>query len=131
MYAIRALFRRHALLAAIIVALALGVRALVPTGYMTNASATGFTVTLCGGEQGQTVHIALPTDPKHQGDARKADSPCAFTGLGLATLGFTDPFLIAIAIAFIMAMGLRLSVAPSTQRSRAFLPPTRGPPSIA
>ncbi|RVT93864.1 hypothetical protein [Sphingomonas crocodyli] len=131
MHAIRALFRRHALLAAIIVALALGVRALVPTGYMTSASTTGFTVTLCGGEQGQTVHIALPTDPMHQDDSAKADSPCAFTGLGLATLGFTDPFLIAIAIAFILGVGLRLAVTAVPARGRAILPPTRGPPSIA
>ncbi|TZG29034.1 hypothetical protein [Sphingomonas montanisoli] len=131
MHAIRAFFRRHALLATIIVALALGVKALVPTGYMTSASTTGFTVTLCGGEQGQTVHIALPADPKRQGDSAKAESPCAFTGLGLATLGFTDPFLIAIAIAFIMAAGLRLTIAARPQQARAILPPTRGPPSIA
>lgn len=130
---VRTFFRRHGALALLIFVMAIGLRALMPAGYMTNVSAQGITVELCSGVAGQTMTISLPgvhrsgdTDGTDKGHA---DAPCAFAGLGLGTLTAIDPFVLAIAIAFIMAAVLRrVSVAPVD--APAFLrPPLRGPPA--
>jgi hypothetical protein len=133
MHAIRAFFRRHATLAILIAVLALGVRVLMPNGYMAASGPAGFTVTLCGGGEGQSISIAL-LDGKHHGAPDKqqaADKPCAFSGLGFAAVPAIDPFLLALAIAFIMAIGTlprRSFPRPAGLRLR---PPLRGPPAIA
>lgn len=129
MSGIRAFIQHRAGLVALLLLLAFAARALVPTGYMANASADGVTIELCSGVAGKTVTLALPGIPKHQHDG-KADmaSPCAFSGGGFDTATMIDPILLAIAIAFVMALGFR---APATRRADApaFLrPPLRGPP---
>lgn len=116
-----------------IVALALFARAVVPTGYMIGSSAqTLLTVEICGGVTGATTQVELPGDgASHDpSDSRsKADSPCAFTALAMASLGGVDVLLLAIALAFILALGL----APSAQKPRSGFdhvrPPLRGPPA--
>jgi hypothetical protein len=132
MTGLRAFFRHHAALAILIAMLAIAVRALVPAGYMTSASATGLTVELCSGVAGKTITIALPsTDHRDDGRGKsQADSPCASAGLGGGALAAVDPFLLAIAIAFILAAGL-LPVALRLPRGTAQVrPPLRGPPLI-
>ncbi|MDB5687427.1 MAG: hypothetical protein JWR77_2016 [Rhizorhabdus sp.] len=126
---LRAFFRRHAALALLIVVMAIGLRAVMPAGYMANVSAQGITVELCSGVAGQTMTISLP-GVHRSGDTDKshADSPCAFAGLGLATLPAIDPFVLAIAIAFVMAAIFRVALPPVD--APAFLrPPLRGPPA--
>jgi len=132
MTALRAFFRRHAALAMLIVVMALGLRALMPAGYMTSTSKTGMTIELCSGVAGQTMEIALP-GTHHDGDgdhkSNRADSPCAFSGLSGGALSAVDPFILAIAIAFIMAMAFR-RVAAILATPPVFLrPPLRGPPA--
>ena len=92
MTGLRIFFRDHAALAMLIVALALAVRAIVPAGYMTGSSSTGFTIELCSGVEGKTV---------------------------------------AIAIAFILAIGLRRDTPPTAGRPGRLRPPLRGPPLAA
>lgn len=133
MTSFRAFFRRHAVFAMLIVIMAIGLRALMPAGYMTSASKTGMTIELCSGIVGQTMEIALP-DTHRSGDSdhghNRADSPCAFSGLGGGALSATDPFLLVIAIAFIMAVVSR-RVAAVVAAPPAFLrPPLRGPPAF-
>lgn len=129
MRGLRILFRRHAAIALMIVGLALGVRALVPAGYMTMSSPGGLTVALCSGVAGKTVTIALPghDSPQEHGKAQ-ADSPCAFTALGQATGPAVDPILLAIAVAWIITFGLRLAAAPMLAGDVRLRPPLRGPP---
>lgn len=132
MRGLRIFFRRHAALAMLVVALALAVRALVPAGYMTGSSSTGLTIELCSGVAGKTVTIAIPADPSRNDHGKtQADSPCAFSALGLAAGPAVDPIQLAIAIAFILAIGLRPAVPAPPARRTQLRPPLRGPPLAA
>ena len=138
MRALRDSLRHHRMMAALILALALAMKAFVPTGFMIGAigtAATGATLTvqICDG-QGQTTlkRIDLPGKPGHPSESEtehaKAARECPFTGLSMAGLGASDPVLLALALAFILALGF-LPVAPLRLAPRAYLtPPLRGPP---
>jgi hypothetical protein len=129
---LRIFFCRRAALTMAIVALALAVRALIPAGYMTGSGSTGLTIELCSGTSGETAVIALPTDPSKNAHGKaQADSPCAFAALGLAAGPATDPIQLAIAIAFILALGLCRADAPAPARQALLRPPPRGPPPLA
>ena len=129
MTGVRTFLHRHAAIALLIVALALAVRALVPTGYMASASPTGLTVELCSGVAGKTITIALPGQDNHreQGKAH-ADAPCAFSALGQASVAATDPIQIVLAVAFILLVGLRALPVPPLAGPTRLRPPLRGPP---
>ena len=132
MKGLRTVLRRHAVIALLIAALALSVRAVMPTGYMASASPTGITIELCSGVAGKSVTIALPGQDRDQEHGKAhADAPCAFSALGHAAQTATDPILLAIAIAFVVASGLRRgSTAPHGSRAR-IRPPLRAPPLVA
>lgn len=131
---LRAFFCRHATFAALIIMVAVGVRALLPTGYMASASSSGMTIELCSGSAGQTIAIALPgsleSDHGDRGKSR-ADAPCAFSGIGGGALTAADPFVLAILVAFIMAAGLRPRTMFLPRWHGHLRPPLRGPPAIA
>jgi hypothetical protein len=122
-----------------IMALALSVKALVPTGYMIGTSSTMFmTVTICADGTGthQTATIAVQKDEgqkdwgskEKSGGHGKTDTPCAFTALSMASLGGADAPLLALALLFVLALGLAPR-ALSPLVDRAYLrPPLRGPP---
>ncbi len=125
------LLRRHIFghrrWAAVLIALALLTKLLVPAGFMLNSSAGSITVELCSGFGVQKIEMAIPGQPKPV----KADSPCTFAGLGAPMLGGVDPILLAFAIAFIIAVGF-LVVPLIRPRDAAYLrPPSRGPPVTA
>lgn len=129
---LRILVRRHARLAALLVTLAVAMKALVPAGYMIDTRTDYLTVTLCSGTaEHSTVTIPIQRDSDtgsdHQG---KADSPCMFTGLAMAALGGADVPLLAAAIAFVLALGFAPTRLPALQRCRHLLPPSRGPPAL-
>ena len=125
MYAIRRLVLTHVWLAACILGLALVARALVPSGYMTDART--MTLELCSGvDQHQSVEIKIPMSDG--GKTAKADQPCAFSALGLDGLSAADPVLLAAAILIAMALALRGAPAPGLRLSAYLRPPLRGPP---
>jgi hypothetical protein len=131
MTVLRAFFRKHAALAMLIIVAAIGLRALMPTGYMTSASAGGMTIELCNGVAGQSIVVALPgAHPSDDGDHGKgrADGPCAFSSLNGGALSAADPFILAGVIAFIMAMVFRQIITPVTGPPAFLRPPLRGPP---
>lgn len=132
MWGLRNFFHRHAAIGLLIVALAVMARALVPAGYMAQATPTGLTMALCSGVPGQTVTIALPADDgaaKHA--IAKADSPCAFSALSQAGIAAADPILLAIAVVFIMSLGRWSVGAIWLSVRRQLRPPLRGPPLVA
>lgn len=117
-----------------ILAAALCVKALIPSGYMIGSSSTMLlTVTICADGTGthQTSTIAIQKDEgskEQSGGHGKADTPCAFTALSMASLGGADAPLLALALLFILALGFAPRVFP-TPTGRAYLrPPLRGPP---
>lgn len=135
MLSLRALIRQHRHIAMMIVALALCMKALVPTGFMIGNSGTKFlTVQICSdGINHETVQLAIPMDGKTQNDGQghsgKADSPCAYSALSMASLGGADAPLLAIALAFILALGFATLVPAPLGRIFHLRPPLRGPPA--
>ena len=129
---LRQYFLRHRAFAAWLVALALLMKVLVPTGFMLGTSAGSITIELCSGYGPMTMQTPMPGMAHHQGDKSshgKAEQPCAFSGLSAPSLAAADPILLALALAFIIATAFRVSI-PGLVRTPAFLrPPTTGPPT--
>ncbi|QHL89649.1 hypothetical protein GVO57_00955 [Sphingomonas changnyeongensis] len=131
---LRALILGHKAVAIAMIAVALAVKALIPAGFMPSRAGQAFMIELCwdGANDPGPVRIALPMkgdagDPAVQADM-KAKSGCLFTGLAMAATAGVDALLLAIAIAYVMALGLR-PVAPVLRRHGPGLrPPLRGPP---
>ena len=132
MTGLRQYLLRHRALAAWLVALALLMKVLVPTGYMLGTSAGSITVELCSGYGPMKMTMPMPGMAHHQGDKSdhgKAEQPCAFSGLSAPSLAATDPILLALALAFIIALAFRPQT-PGLVQAPAFLrPPTTGPPT--
>jgi len=132
---LRAILRDHARLMLVLLALALAVKAVMPTGYMLSASGERFlTVTICAdaSDTPRQMQIALPdkldSGDEHSQAAGKA-TQCAFSSLGHSALGGVDPILLAAALAFILLIGFAPLHTPPA-RGIAFLrPPLRGPPA--
>ena len=132
MTGLRQYLLHHRALAAWLVALALLMKVLVPTGYMLGTSAGSITVELCSGYGPMKMAMPMPGMAHHQGDKSdhgKAEQPCAFSGLSAPSLAAADPILLALALAFIIATAFRAPT-PVRIQARAFLrPPTTGPPA--
>lgn len=135
MGAMRDLCRRSPMTAAVLIALALLMRLLVPGGSMPRFDAQGLRLVVCTGEATH-VEIDVPLGQAHdhgappQGDLHKA-GPCAFAGLSAPVLGGAGPLLLATAIlaAFAAALWRRPILAP--RAPAALRPPLRGPPATA
>jgi hypothetical protein len=130
----RALIRDHARLTLVLLALALAVKAVVPTGFMLAAGGDRFlTVTICSDASGATkqMQIAIPGKQDSGGDHSDAGDKathCAFSGLGHSALGGADPVLLAAALAFILLIGLAPLPALPWRELPFLRPQLRGPP---
>lgn len=136
MTALRALIRNHRTLAVLLLMLTLGMKALVPTGYMIGGSSKTFTVEICSEGLGDhtTRQIAIPIDGKShsgQGEHGKMDNPCAYSALSMAALSGADAALLALAFLFILALGLTPTILAPRERISHLRPPLRGPPAAA
>jgi len=132
MQGLRGILLRNRGLAMALVALALAVRALIPAGFMPTSTATSsFTVMVCADATGlhtpMTIKVARDTAPPQA----KANEHCAFAGLGMAALSGADPVLLAVAIAFLIALGFGPVALPVLRRSLRVLPPPCGPPALS
>lgn len=122
---LRTHIRQNRWLAVWLVMAALCMKVLVPAGFMPVMSGGTMTVIVCSGVMRQAVTVAIPGKV-----ADKPELPCAFGGLGTPGLAATDPILLAIAIAFVMATGFAALSLPVPAGSRHLWPPLRGPPAI-
>jgi hypothetical protein len=123
---------RHQRLAFLLVALALLTKAVIPTGFMVMPSNGTIMVSLCSGHGPQMVALDIGKGTADHGsdhqDGKKADHPCAFSSLSMAAATGADITLLAIAIAYALALGF-LPVAPRQRRAPSRLrPPLRAPP---
>lgn len=130
----RALIREHRRLAMAILVLAFCLKVLIPNGFMVAASADRLlTVSVCADASGtaRTMDIVIPGKSEQDGpsshDAKK-DGHCAFSGLGKVALGGADPLLLALALTFILVLGLAPASRPPLARIAYLRPPLRGPP---
>lgn len=133
MHALRILLLKRRQLALVLVALALCMKALLPTGYMVSDSARVFTITICTGAGGETKEIAIPTKGSgHQDDAQgKVDAQCSWSAHSMAAMGGADAPLLALALAFILALGFLPAPKLPLRRTTYLQPPLRGPPATA
>ncbi len=131
---IRAFLRDHRQLAALLVALALCLKALVPAGYMIGSQTKVLTISICADSIGRhlTRQIAVPQTGKAGGgesDDGKSSSQCPFTALAMASLSGAGVALLVLALAFILALGFAPVRPLHLERLLHLRPPLRGPPA--
>lgn len=133
MQRMRAFIRSNRHLAVALLLLTLCVKAAIPAGFMVSASPDRVvTISICADASGGLRQMQMVIPGKDQGDSHsgdaKMDGQCAFSSLTHATLGGADAFLLALAVAFILALGF-LPTAQLHIAQLAYLrPPLRGPP---
>ncbi len=163
MTALRRLSLNHRTLALWLALVVLGVKLLVPAGFMVGVVDGRVALQICSGfgpvAAAPTAHHAMADDamagdamadhampdhamPKHAAsgdpatrhggaDHPAADMPCPFAALAHGAAMPVDPVLLAVALAFVLALGF-VAVVRSRPRSVPFLrPPLRGPPLLA
>jgi hypothetical protein len=130
MPALRAFLRTHRRLAMAIFAMTLAMKALVPGGYMVEQQGKVLTVRICADASGgkMTKQIVLPQTGQ-SGEQAKGDGACPYAALGMAALTGADTTLLAIALGFILALGLAPLYAPPPSGPLHLRPPLRGPPA--
>lgn len=139
---LRRLFLDHRALSALLVVLALSMKLLVPAGFMPVVSGGTITVLLCDGTGPQRMAISMPMHAgmagmAHHGEDQKKqdhqgkDMPCAFSGLSAPSMAGADPLLLALAIAFVVAIVFRRATPIAVRRRAHLRPPLRGPPAYA
>lgn len=136
MSGLRLFFRHHRRLAALLIALVLAIKALVPAGYMVSQPGKVLTIAICADSLGAKItrqivvaHDAGPGDAAGEhGDAAAA---CPYAGLSMAALPGADALLVALALAYVLARGFA-PVRPAARRRVPYIrPPLRGPPALA
>jgi hypothetical protein len=126
----RAYFLHHRRAAALLIALALCMKALIPAGYMLGGGVKTITVLICADSLGHQITKQIDVAHKDKGTA-KADAPCAFTALTDGGLGGVDPIQLALGLLFILALALLPLLPAAQKRIRHIRPPLRGPPALA
>ncbi|MEP7222767.1 MAG: DUF2946 family protein [Novosphingobium sp.] len=131
---LRAFIRDHRRLAAVLLACALCIRALMPAGYMLASDSRTVTVKICtdgiSGDHAAQIVIHQQGDSKGAADHAKADGTCPWSGLAMASTGGADAVLLALALAFVLALGFAPVAASRTFQTPYLRPPLRGPPAL-
>ena len=129
MRGLRAFLLHHRRLAVLLVVLALAMKTLVPPGYMVGSSSRALTILVCADSTGarSAVQVTIPQGSKDL--ASKDHKPCTFAGHGSPALGGADPIQLALALAFVLALGFLAIKAPRLVAAHRILPPPCGPPS--
>lgn len=133
MGSLRTFLRDHRRLAGLLLAAAIMAKALVPAGFMVGQHATVLTIEICADTLGAKVtkQIIVPQQGKAQGDPAKPSGSCPYGVLAMATLSGADAVLLALALAFILALGFAPPRTVPARRISRVLPPLRGPPAFA
>lgn len=130
----RSILSGHRALAATLIALALCLKVLLPVGYMVGAGEQTLTVLVCdpaSGSQHVQREITIPMKPEVPETGTAAKGDCAFSSLGMAGIAAGDPWLLALAIAFVLALGFAPLPLPRPRLAPHLRPPLRGPPRAA
>ena len=129
--AMRHLLRHHRHLAGLVLALALLLKVVVPSGFMVSSTTGSVAIVICDGHGPMTASATM-ADMHHRGEKQNhqgGDSPCAFSGLTAPVLSSTDPAILVIAIAFILIIAEHLVARPRPSTTPFLRPPLRGPPA--
>lgn len=136
MHPLRAFLLRHRALAMFVAAFALCLKAAMPAGYMLGQQARVLTIVLCADASGapmkQQIVLGNTGQTGHEADkTAKADTVCPYSALSLTALGGADALLLALALAFILALGFAGRAPALPARAQYLRPPLRGPPALA
>ncbi|MFY7836429.1 MAG: DUF2946 family protein [Novosphingobium sp.] len=130
---LRAMILRHRALAALAVLAALCMKAVVPSGYMIEQGSHILTIRMCdeagGGHTVKQIAIPMKSGGSEAG-SKQVKGDCPFASHAMAGLGGADPALLALAIAFILALGFAPATIPLPRRVAHLRPPLRGPPAL-
>ncbi len=131
---VRSFLMRHRAFAIALVVATLCLKALVPAGYMLGQSSTVLTILVC--EDGTGSHAAkdVVVPLKHDGSgpsAQQHKGECPFSSLSMASMVSQGPVLLALALAFILALGFAPVRQPVRKPAGRIRPPLRGPPARA
>lgn len=133
MNALRLFLRDYSRFAVLLLALALAMKALVPSGYMIGSQSKVLTISICADTQGgsYTKQVVLPDSGERSGDTQHAKDgqACPFSALAMASLAGTDPVLLSLALGFILALGFAAASPTQPRRVPHLRPPLRGPPA--
>lgn len=131
MHRLRQFFHDRPALAALLLAVALCLKIVLPAGYMPSASGSDMVVALCSSASAaETVTIRIPH--KYGGDQSEgtAKHACAFSPLAAAVLDSIPPAIAIAALLFVFVAAIRwqpLVLRPAGERIR---PPSQGPPAF-
>ncbi|MCA3255501.1 MAG: hypothetical protein INF91_07790 [Alphaproteobacteria bacterium] len=130
---LRTLLRRHRAIALLVAFAALSMKIVLPAGFMPAAGAKTFAIQICADAVGTDAPPALVIPMKHDGAPKggQGDGACAFASLAMSTVSATPPLLLAIALAFILALGFAPAARPLPDRAIHLRPPLRGQPALA
>ena len=128
----RTILHRYRIMAFVVIALALAMKALVPAGYMVDSASKALTIRVCADAQltSTVLDIVVPMKSEPAGKHSKAQDACPYTALSLASLGGADPFQLALALLFILATGFTALALTAPRRIGYLRPPLRGPPAL-
>ena len=130
---VRAFFLRHRGLAIVLVLATLCMKAIVPTGFMIGQNSKVLTVQICDDAFGNHAvkQIAIPMkDGSSDSSGKQGKGECPFTSLSMASMSGADPALLALALAFILALGFVPTRTAHSERVFHLRPPLRGPPAL-
>ena len=134
MYLMRALLLRHRALALLVVMAALCMKIVVPTGFMIGQNSKVLTVQICNEAIGNHAWKQIVIPMKESGgdsDRKQGKVDCPFASLSMASMTGADPALLALALAFILALGFAPARTSLPKRVSYLRPPLRGPPALA
>jgi len=129
----RAFLLRYRALALLVVMAALCMKVIVPTGFMIGQNSKVLTVQICDDAFGNHAvkQIAIPMkDGGSDSGQKQGKGECPFTSLSMASMTGADPALLALALAFILALGFAPAPIPLSKRVFHIRPPLRGPPAL-
>lgn len=130
---VRAFFLRHQALAIVLVLATLCMKAIVPTGFMIGQNSKVLTVQICDDAFGNHAvkQIAIPMkDGSSDSSSKQGKGECPFSSLSMASMSGADPALLALALAFILALGFVPTHTALHERIFHLRPPLRGPPVL-
>lgn len=133
MSVMRALLMRHRALALLVVLAALCMKIVVPTGFMIGQNSKVLTVQICddafGNHAVKQIFIPMKGDP-NDSTGKQGKGDCPFSSLSMASMTGADPALLALALAFILALGFAPVRTSHPKRVSYLRPPLRGPPAL-
>lgn len=133
MLTMRTFLMGHRCLAVLVVMAALCMKIVVPAGFMIGPNSKVLTVQLCTDGLGHavTAKIAIPMkgDPSDS-TGKQGKGDCPFSSLSMASMTGADPALLALALAFILALGFAPARTSHPKRVSYLRPPLRGPPAL-